>query len=609
MLGCNDEIKITKTNKMKKSFYLIIGIAGLFFLFTSEVLYHTGSPGGKTGSPGDGGATCTQCHGGSATFQEGWITSDIPVDGYMPGETYTITATGTHAGVGRFGFELTSEDATNTKVGTIMVTNATETQLVNGNNSITHTNSGFTPNGDMKSWSFDWTAPAEGTGEVTFYAAFNAANGNGNNQGDVIYRSEYAVSEANPTVDGLMVNLSGMDPHVGQLLEARLINKANMMEVDRLAIDPVPSADFEIHFENIMEGENYWIDMYADFNENGYYDGTPTDHAWRLSFNNAMNGDMQDFIHNTNFDEINWKHMYMLEFEDMDPHIGQKLEVRLVDQSDMMEAGRTTIEEIMSAEFDVMLPYLQSGHDYYVDFYADLNQNGVYDDPPTDHAWRIELMDTEGDEDDTFMHNTDFTDISWNYRFTLHAMEMTPHLGQMFEMRVVNMSTMEEVGRMSMDSVVVEDFHAMTTGLGLGADYYIDFYADHNGNGMYDAPPVDHAWRLELSSVDGDSELDFTHNTDFTDIEWPTVGIEDNLASQVNVYPNPVRDFIHISTGTLESSVSNILIYNSNGNLIETAEQQTGTNPIKFGQAQPGTYFMQFELENGKSFTKRIIKL
>lgn len=118
---------------MKKIFYLLSAVAGLFILLTSELEYSSGSPGGKSGSPGDGGNTCTQCHGGAATMQEGWITSTIPSEGYVPGENYTITATGTHAGVVKFGFEVTSEDMNDAKMGTLIVTNSTENKLTNGN--------------------------------------------------------------------------------------------------------------------------------------------------------------------------------------------------------------------------------------------------------------------------------------------------------------------------------------------------------------------------------------------------------------------------------------------------------------------------------------------
>jgi hypothetical protein len=130
-----------------------------------------------------------------ATPQDGWITTNIPGTGYIPGESYTITATGTHSGVGKFGLEVTAEDNSDAKTGTFIVTNSEENKLTNNDQAITHKSGGTTPNGDMKTWTFDWIAPAEGTGDVTFYGAFNAANGNGNTQGDVIYTSATTVEE------------------------------------------------------------------------------------------------------------------------------------------------------------------------------------------------------------------------------------------------------------------------------------------------------------------------------------------------------------------------------------------------------------------------------
>ena len=171
--------------KTRSLLYTLLVIGGMSM--ASYVLYPTGSPGGKTGSPGDGSANCTGCHSGIAQQASGWITSNIPAAGYMPGQTYTITATGTHTGVAKFGFEVTAEDASAAKKGTIIVTDEAQTQTANANKSITHTVNGTSPAGDSKSWSFDWTAPSTGTGTVTFYGAFNAANGDGNNTGDVIY--------------------------------------------------------------------------------------------------------------------------------------------------------------------------------------------------------------------------------------------------------------------------------------------------------------------------------------------------------------------------------------------------------------------------------------
>ncbi len=47
-----------------------------------------------------------------------------------------------------------------------------------------------------QSWLFTWTAPETTTGTITFYAAINAANGNGANSGDQIHLSSFAVSPA-----------------------------------------------------------------------------------------------------------------------------------------------------------------------------------------------------------------------------------------------------------------------------------------------------------------------------------------------------------------------------------------------------------------------------
>ena len=141
---------------MKKNLYLLA--IPLFAVIALLLANSSGSPGGKTGSPGDGGTTCVQCHTGTANPVNDWITTDIPMTGYVPGTTYTITLTGTHTGVGKFGFELTAEDNSNNKVGTFIITDPTQTQLKNGGNAVTHTSAGTAPSGNSKTWTVDWTA-------------------------------------------------------------------------------------------------------------------------------------------------------------------------------------------------------------------------------------------------------------------------------------------------------------------------------------------------------------------------------------------------------------------------------------------------------------------
>jgi len=102
-----------------------------------------------------------------------------------------------------------------------------------------------------------------------------------------------------------------------------------------------------------------------------------------------------------------------MSFREMDPHVGQRFELRVVDVASLREIARFTVPEIAAAEFDVEISGLQLGESYRIDFYADANGNGTYDAPPTDHAWRVEFPDVQGDATLTFAHNVDFTDIAW----------------------------------------------------------------------------------------------------------------------------------------------------------------------------------------------------
>ncbi len=127
------------------------------------MIYPTGSPGGYTNSPADG-HNCTVCHGGSATTVQDWISTDIPAQGYTPGNTYQISVTAT--GSGNKGFELTAEDASNNKTGTFAA--GSGSKLTNGDHAVTHTSAN---SDNPHTWTFSWTAPQAGTGDVTFYAA------------------------------------------------------------------------------------------------------------------------------------------------------------------------------------------------------------------------------------------------------------------------------------------------------------------------------------------------------------------------------------------------------------------------------------------------------
>lgn len=187
------------TTKVTLSIFTI-AVATIFTTEYSSVAdgHAAGAPAGVTGSPGDG-ATCAKvgCHTGAAvTPASGWITTNIPAAGYTPGSIYTITATATRAGHTEFGFEVSPQNSAGTFLGTLTNT-STETKLVGtGNNYVTQTSTGTTGTTGFHTWTFDWTAPSAGTGNVTFYGAFNATNSSNNALGDSIFTSTLLVKEA-----------------------------------------------------------------------------------------------------------------------------------------------------------------------------------------------------------------------------------------------------------------------------------------------------------------------------------------------------------------------------------------------------------------------------
>lgn len=168
---------------MRKYYTLTLFFLSLVAILVINGAYSFGRTGAYSGSPGDNGSTCTSCHGGGpAQNIANAVTTNIPTSGYSPGDTYTITLSISHPTNTVFGFQVTAEDASNAKVGTFLAPN-TAVQVVNGGNAATHTTSGNTGTNNARTWTVEWVAPPAGTGDVTFYAAFNSGNGsNANNQ-------------------------------------------------------------------------------------------------------------------------------------------------------------------------------------------------------------------------------------------------------------------------------------------------------------------------------------------------------------------------------------------------------------------------------------------
>jgi hypothetical protein len=169
---------------MKKHYFfkvLLLMIPISAFLLMS---YSGGVNSGHSGSPGDGGSSCTACHSGNANLgASASITTNIPSGGYDLNTDYTITVNSTSSS-SKLGFQLTAENGSNTKVGSFIAGSGSK---VSGQR-ITH--SSPSTSGD---WSFTWKSPATNQGNVIFYTAVNATNGNGGTSGDQVVLANMSV--------------------------------------------------------------------------------------------------------------------------------------------------------------------------------------------------------------------------------------------------------------------------------------------------------------------------------------------------------------------------------------------------------------------------------
>lgn len=186
---------------MKKTITLLslLSAVGMVLIDSSgnlAISNGAGAPSGHTNSPADG-MTCSMstCHGGTATPSATQIiSSNVPVNGYSPGQTYTITASVSQAGINKFGFQISPQRLNGQLSGTLAITNATATKIV-GTKYVTHTSSGTAGSANARTWTFNWTAPSTGSGNVTFYGAFLFANGNNASSGDIVRTNTLVIPE------------------------------------------------------------------------------------------------------------------------------------------------------------------------------------------------------------------------------------------------------------------------------------------------------------------------------------------------------------------------------------------------------------------------------
>ena len=424
--------------------------------------------------------------------------------------------------------------------------------------------------------------------------------------------------------DSLNVDFVGVDSSLnGQDLTLYLRDPLTGEFLDSVMLNPVDSTDFTLSFVSVSPG-SYYLDFFTDVNGNGVYDASPVDNSWRIMLDSIQGDTTIVWNYDTNYVDLTWETdtsdsdvdslEISLTFTAMDPHLGQDFFVYLRDAESSEILDSMEFTPIDTVEFDVVFDSVMADMDYNVDFWADMNENGTYDPPPTDHAWRIELMNLMADTMLTFQHNTDFTDIfedsdttgtdTSNYQLTINFTGFADNVGLDFIIYLRDPSNNSIVDSVYVSPLDSADFTVEFDSVEMNNNYNLDFYSDANSSGSYDVPPTDQAWRIQLVNIEADTTITFMFDTNYTDIGLMQTGVDRvDGEADFSAYPNPVQDELSV---TLIRGGTGLSIYNVTGALVMHRSLTPSDRLVKLNVSalKPGMYVLRLNTVSGSSQQK-----
>lgn len=186
---------------MKRSILLFTASAFVIYLSMSSYASGPSTNAGHVAISGCG--TSTTCHGPKSTATTVTITikngsTVVTNNRYSPGTKYQITITGTNSTKTKFGYQFSSTKSGGAQAGNVSaIPSGSKSATASGLTVVEH-NAPITGAPGLNV-SFDWTAPAAGTGSVTLSAAVNAVNGDNTSNGDAFNNVQITLTEGFPS--------------------------------------------------------------------------------------------------------------------------------------------------------------------------------------------------------------------------------------------------------------------------------------------------------------------------------------------------------------------------------------------------------------------------
>ncbi|MCC6726782.1 MAG: HYR domain-containing protein [Saprospiraceae bacterium] len=194
----------------------------VYFLFVTLLLAYfqlsnSGNPNnGHTGAPPTGN-TCANgqggCHSGPAGL--GTVSIDGLPSSVSQGQTYPITVTIERTATSRElgGFQLVAQLANNSNAGLLDNAGPSSTVQFAGGKYYFEHSPAASFNGDIITYTADWTAPSSGSGTITLYACAVLADNNGGNSGDCTVTTTATTTLTSGGGGAITVVVTGDDPN------------------------------------------------------------------------------------------------------------------------------------------------------------------------------------------------------------------------------------------------------------------------------------------------------------------------------------------------------------------------------------------------------------
>ncbi len=215
----------------------------------------------RAGAPVDGGNDCSQCHsGGSFDPEVDLIIKDESgntIEKYKPNTLYTIEVVGTNKNMetpNGYGFQMVAMDTLeNKQAGTFSELGSNVRSIkLSGRDYMTQ--QGARQDG---TFSVKWTSPEETTGQLAFYVAMLAVNGNGNTLGDNVVTHVLKLDE-DDTSSNLDISFKDAsfleNTLVSDILRVKNINTIAIYSISGEIVYQSQNSSSEINLERLNSG-------------------------------------------------------------------------------------------------------------------------------------------------------------------------------------------------------------------------------------------------------------------------------------------------------------------------------------------------------------------